>query len=308
MVLRGGEPGGCLTGFWMHFPETRHFGDECVRAHVEYYNATDVDILKVMNEHPYKIGCAIEKPEDWRYLRPHRAKEYYAGYLEELRKTRRTVGPDVPLLATIHGVLVSACHATDGMGKFTDPDNTVTRHLKEDPAPVAAGLEAVAQTLDDLCAECVAAGADGIYYAALGGEEYRFDEALFVRYVKPLERIILENAHRRGLVFLHICKDRVRLPMYQGCTADVVNWATNECRYTLADGARLFPESVILGGFDNRGGALLSASPEELERQMRQMRESVGNGRFIVGADCTLPAEMDYGRIRTIVDIAHAMC
>ena len=126
MVLRGGEPGGCLTGFWMHFPETRHFGDECVRAHVEYYNATDVDILKVMNEHPYKIGCAIEKPEDWRYLRPHRAKEYYAGYLEELRKTRRTVGPDVPLLATIHGVLVSACHATDGMGKFTDPDNTVT--------------------------------------------------------------------------------------------------------------------------------------------------------------------------------------
>ena len=203
MVLRGGEPGGCLTGFWMHFPETRHFGDECVRAHVEYY-----------------------------------------------------------------------------------PDNTVTRHLKEDPAPVAAGLEAVAQTLDDLCAECVAAGADGIYYAALGGEEYRFDEALFVRYVKPLERMILENAHRRGLVFLHICKDRVRLPMYQGCTADVVNWATNECRYTLADGARLFPESVILGGFDNRGGALLSASPEELERQMRQMRESVGNGRFIVGADC----------------------
>ena len=56
MVLRGGEPGGCLTGFWMHFPETRHFGDECVRAHVEYYNATDVDILKVMNEHPYTVS------------------------------------------------------------------------------------------------------------------------------------------------------------------------------------------------------------------------------------------------------------
>ena len=51
MVLRGGEPGGCLTGFWMHFPETRHFGDECV----ELYNATYVEILKVMNEHTYKI-------------------------------------------------------------------------------------------------------------------------------------------------------------------------------------------------------------------------------------------------------------
>ena len=36
--------------FSLHFPRETAFGEDAVKAHLEFYHATDTDILKVMNE------------------------------------------------------------------------------------------------------------------------------------------------------------------------------------------------------------------------------------------------------------------
>lgn len=298
-----GEPVDCIPcGFWSHFPEAMQFGEKSVTMHNQFYIDTDIDIMKVMNEHLYRLDCEVNCPEDWKKIHPFQISgSYYENYLEEIRQVRAHVGDQVPILATIHGLLVSACHATDGVNQFTRLDNKITLHLKEEPEAVSQGLKAIAETLAELCEHCVKAGADGIYYAALGGEEQRFEQALFERYVKPLEIDILKRAKNKGITVLHICKDHVRLPMYADYPADAVNWAIHDCRYGLKDGRNLFPDKAILGGFDDRSGVLVEGSREEIEQEAALIVREAGAKRLIIGADCTLPTEIAHSRIRETV-------
>ena len=295
-------------GFWKHFGEGKEKGSRAVTAHLEYYRQTGVPIVKIMNEHFYRLDVNIEKPEDWRKIQSKEIRDtHYTGYLEEIAKIRKELGKDAFLLATIHVILVSACHATDGPGVFVNPDNTVTRHLKQDPESVKAGLEQIAKTLENLSLACLEAGADGIYYALLGGEEHRFTKEFYEKYVMPEETKLLANVMKQGIVFLHICKDHPRLVMFRDYPAHVVNWAVYDSSYSLKDGAGIFPGKVIMGGFDNRQGALIDGNQEKMLWQMKKAVEEVGRDRLIIGADCTLPGNLPEETIKTAVGLCESL-
>jgi uroporphyrinogen decarboxylase len=38
------------VGFWLHFPQAMHHGDQAIMAHLDFMKQTDTDILKIMNE------------------------------------------------------------------------------------------------------------------------------------------------------------------------------------------------------------------------------------------------------------------
>jgi uroporphyrinogen decarboxylase len=294
-------------GFWCHFHPKFWVGQLMVDMHQKFYTETDVDILKIMNECVYTINCKINTMQDWKQLKPLDVKSHYASHLDDVREIRRRLGSRVPLFATVHGVLASACHASDGPGQFSDPNNTVTRHLKEDPEMVFRGLSTVAQSLSDLCNAFYDAGVTGIYYAALGGEEHRFTRELFESYIKPLEILILERAKERGIVILHICKDSIRLPMYIDYPADIVNWAIHDCHYGLKDGRELFPDCTLLGGFDDRSGVLVKGTEAEIVEKIHKISTEAGRNGLIFGADCTLPDDISYERIKMAINAARKL-
>ena len=287
-------------GFWHHFDKKDAFGEASVRAHLDFYEATDADVLKVMNEHMYRLEQEIRCAEDWRKVRPVPFERTdYPDYIGEFRAIRRAVPSDVPLWATIHGALVSAYHATDTPGHFSNPDNRVSCHLRENPEAVKGALMAVAETLSDLCDRLIDAGADGIYYAALGGEETRFSRELLEEAVIPADRYVIDRVKARGATaVLHICKEKVQLPAYRSIDADVFNWAVHDCRYSLADGRALFPGKALLGGFDDRSGVLVDGSEEAIVSETNAILREAGTARFILGADCTLPDNVELWRVR----------
>ncbi|NCC65608.1 MAG: hypothetical protein EOM15_13240, partial [Spirochaetia bacterium] len=216
------------------------------------------------------------------------------------------LAPDVPLFATVHGVLVSAYHATQIPGFFSDPNNMVSRHLREDPGSVAVGLGRVADTLIELCAQLKEIGVDGIYYAALGGESYRFTPQLFSSYVKVFDKQVVDAIKALDLIsVLHICKDQVMLDQYQGIEADIVNWAVHECSYPLVAGRSLFPKATLLGGFDDRSGVLIDGSITQIEQKVDDIVSSAGRSRLIIGADCTLSEDVAHWRLCAALNRAH---
>lgn len=303
-LILNGKPlqRGIPCGFWMHFPSSNQVGEASVEIHKEYYDATQVQLMKMMNEHLYHTDVEIHSSQDWRKITSVPLdKTGYVEYLEEIRQFRRAKGENAFILATIHGVLVSACHATDGVGKFPDLENTVTRHLKKDPESVCVGLSAIADTLLELSIESIKAGADGIYYAALGAEESRFSEAFYTKYIKPIEIKLLSEVKKEGIVFLHICKDYPRIPMFADYPCHVVNWTEHVCNTTLEEALDLFPKKSIMCGFDNRPGSLLfDGDIDELTSHIISLSEKVGRDRLLIGADCTLPANTDLNRLREI--------
>ena len=127
------------------------------------------------------------------------------------------------VVTTIHGVFASAFHVTDAPEETFAYKNPVTQHLQTKPAPVLSVLDAIADSLARFAEACIEAGADGIYYAALGGEAYRFQEEEFVQYIKPYDlRVLRAVADKAPFNILHICKDQVRLPLYSDYPGQVV--------------------------------------------------------------------------------------
>ncbi|WP_320129738.1 uroporphyrinogen decarboxylase family protein [uncultured Sphaerochaeta sp.] len=298
-TLQGEKTERIPCGFWYHFDDSCKYGQAAIQAHVDFYEKIDADILKVMNEYSYRIDREIKNPRDWRAVRPSSFSDSpYTGYLDEFKALKKALPSEVPLFATVHGVLVSAYHATEKPGNFSNPDNMVSRHLKQDPESVAVGLQAIAQTLIALCEHLVEAGADGIYYAALGGEAYRFERSLFESYVKPFDKQVIEAINGMGAKsILHICKDQIVLPMYQGIPADIINWDIHDCPYSLSDGRALFPGKTLLGGFDDRSGELVDGSLASIEQAVEDMVAVAGRERFIIGSDCTLPTDVEPWRL-----------
>ena len=278
------------SGFWIHYSKACQYGRESVKAHVEYYEKTQVPLTKVMNEHFFQLDRQIESPVDWKYIREKRISDTnYPDYLDEIRMFRKEMGKDAFILATIHGVYVSACHAVDGPGTSIDPNNTITRHLKTDPEAASTGLRAIGKTLEALCEACLKAGADGIYYAALGSEKERFIK-------------------QKGIVILHVCKSNPRLPMFQDYPAHAVNWAVHDSAFSLRDGVKLFPDMKILGGFDNRKGPLFDGNENAIADVINRAVQDVGRDKLMIGADCTLPTAIPTDHIHKAVKICESVC
>lgn len=305
-VLRGEKIDRVLCGFWNHFSPQEWTGKASVRAHLDYYEKVKPDLLKVMNEHLYRMEKPISHVSDWQGLRelPWESTGY-DEYLEEFRMLRSELPKDLPLFATVHGVLVSAYHATEEPGYFGNLDNLVTRHLREEPETVAQALETVVSTLSKLITKLVEAGADGIFYAALGGEAQRFEQSIFEKHVKPLDAAVIDHIKDQGAIsILHICKADTNIPMYAGINEDIINWALHESPYTLTDDRRLFPGKTLLGGFDDRSGVLVDGTAQEIAQKAADIVAEAGRERFILGADCTLPEDIEIAHLRAVMEAA----
>jgi len=213
------------ASFWFHFPPDAHTGMASVRAHLDFYHNTGVDFLKVMNEHLFRVDFPLAVPNDWQSLRPPPVAALFQGLLDEVRHILDAVGDEAFVIVTVHGVFASAFHATRSPEGTFAHDNPVVHHLRQDATPVLGGFDAIADSLAQLAEACLDAGAHGIYYAALGGEQYRFSEEEFTTWIKPYDLRVLQAIAARGeLNILHICKDQVRLDLYADYPAHVVNW------------------------------------------------------------------------------------
>lgn len=296
-ALKGEMPDGIPASFWFHFPKEQAHGKASVKAHLNYYRQADLDFLKIMNEHHYRVKVQIKSPSDWRKIRPAPLdSEFYQAQLDEIKMITDELGGECLTVITIFNPYSSSKHASDYL---------ITEHLKADPESVNLGMKTIAESLAEFSAACLDAGVDGIYFAAQGGEADRFEEPLFTEIIKANDLIVL-NAVKDMSDFniVHICQDRVRLHLYCDYPGNVINWAaTAPHNIPLADGKRLF-DRPILGGLDNRG-VIVDGKPEGIRRAVHDVISSFGPKGLIIGADCTLPTDIDIENIHTAVEAAH---
>jgi len=294
------------AGFYLHFPEKSFFGKEAVEAHLNFYKQTDTDFLKVMNENLYRTVSPLTGADDWKHVRPLTGKEpWIRNQVDIIKELADRVGDEVFILATIHGVFASAFHATGLPDSAFARRNPVCEHLCQKPELVGRALGIIAEGLSCFAQACLDAGADGIYYAALGAESYRFDRKTFESYIKPHDLTVLHSFVSSMCTVLHMCKDRLHIDLYQDYPGEIVNWAIHEQNIGLSEGRELF-RRTILGGFDDRSGILVDGSPADIKSEARRIIETAGTRSFILGADCTLPTTISYEKIRMAVEAAHS--
>lgn len=309
-LLNRQTPDRVPVGFWMHFSPECFYGDAAVQAHLEYFEKTRTDIGKVMTEHLMPCTGAIQSAQDWKTIPIYDKKAPFIQSQAELLRRIFSQRPDLACVATVHGVIASCSHTLLGEPKYDSiGKHALLYHLRTDPAALRAGMERVAQSLCNMIEAFVEAGAEGIYYAALGGEADVFTAEEHAKYIAPLERMVLERAYRAGAKFvaLHVCKPKAELKRFVDYPCDIVNWGVRESGISLEEGCALFPDKIILGGFDHREGPMIEGDKQAIARQTAQVVAAMPQGRLILGSDCTLPDGLDYANIAAVADYLDGM-
>lgn len=311
-AIEGKEVDCVPCGFSLHFPKDIKSTDEMVQEHLRFFESTDVDIAKIMNENLVRAEFPISTGADLKKIAKISMKaEYMKEQIEISKKILKKCPKDLFTVGTLHGICASSIHPLEGQGmEYHIARKFILDAWRKSPDEMAMYFENITNAMCDLAKAYLEVGVDGIYYAALGGETDLLTDDEFEEWFRPYDLRILNTIKEYGgYTFLHICKDHLNMQRYKDYVplSDVINWGVYEAPFSLEDGRKLFTGCTVMGGLPNRSGVMTEGTDKELIGETKKIIQSFGNHKFILGADCTLPTEIPYSRIRLIADVAHSL-
>ena len=293
------------AGFWLHFPESMHHGDAAIKAHMDFVRDTGVDILKVMNENLLYDGESkiLSTADLGKFRRFGRKDKIFMDQMDIIKRIADQADGEYPILATIHGLVASVFHATGFAGNYVGMGYGLSIFCREKKQEMRDVFDMFTDSLMELVDCSLEAGADGIFYAALGGEANWFFHDEYMENVAGFEQKLYGHIKEKTpFNVLHICKSNIDFERFIDLNPAVVNWSIYHNNTSLTRGAELFPNSVILGGFQDRSGVLVDGTDEQIQAHTDKVLDEMKGKRFIVGSDCTLPTHISSDRIRCVVE------
>lgn len=299
------------VGFWFHFSDEQKMGAACVQAHLDYYNHVDVDLAKIMCDgyfdYPNPLAQSVQKASDWYHLKPlGKNHPFLREQVDRAKAVKDGLKDDMCVFYNVFAPFSSIRYGTS--------DELVMAHLREDPQAVAYALGIIAEDNSTLCELLMTeAGCDGIYYCVQGGEKDRMTGETYRAYITPSDKAVLSHANKFSPYnILHCCGWAGipnRLENWQDYPAKVINWAVFIEEMDLVRGRAFFGGKTVLGGCDNRKtGVLYTGSKAEVQSFVRKLVSSFDQDTgYMIGADCTLPADIDKKHIQWVIEAVNSL-
>ena len=308
------------VAFFHHFLEDwTDFGkgiedDEVFEKNIEGHRIArklfDPDVAKVMNDSLMLMpveASFVKTAADLRKIEPLSSGSGFMKRTLELTKRVREIyaDSDAPVYATSFSptlVLRSALPEgrRPGLG---GPETVIKRFIKEDPEALGEACKTVSEGIMELnrllIKEC---GVDGIYLS-VNNQAGFFPEEIYRTYISPFEKAVLDDANKLSDVnILHICGfigQGNDLNLFTGFNAAAYNWDVHTEKVSLSQGKRLVGGKAVFGGFEQKG-VLYKGTREEVEKYTYQILDEAGQVGTMVGADCTVPADIDDSRLEWV--------
>ena len=299
-VLEGRQPDRTPVCFWHHFGALSP--EQTVRAHIKWLEDSGEDLLKMMSDEFFIYPLTGAKtPEDFLKLRPlGRNSTYVRGQIERAGQIMEALHGGVFSLYNAFSPYANLKHAMGQdaaialMKASPEAFGHILRVIEEDTLLVIEGLLTVS-------------GVDGIMLCLQGAEEGLFSDEDYLRFLRPGEQAIVEQANRfskRNL--LHLCGwdgTPDLLERWKHYESAIVNWDVDVEHVSLSEGRAFFGDRVLLGGFNNRPDAIVNRGDREaVMAETRRILSQAGDARFVLGADCSLPQDVDPIRVRWVIE------
>lgn len=286
------------AAFFLHFKDK--LGEEAVREHVEFFKATNMDIVKIQ----YEIVVPhidIKQPEDWKKV-PVYDESFFEPQVEVIEAISKQLAGEALVFPTVYSPL-ALLHQTAG--------DDFVELIKKDPEAAKPALENITQSIINYLKVARRRGADGFYVSSQGGDIKTFGGTKAWDVIRPYDKAVSEYADKIAPInILHICDygssyaDQAALEGYADYPASIINPPVNLEKGTvdLKHLQQAFKRPVF-GGLD-RLGVIVTGNIDEAKKEIDKVLENAPDN-FILGADCTVPSETDYARLRELIDYTH---
>ena len=289
------------AGFFLHFENT--LGRKAVEDHKAFYKATNMDFVKVF----YEIAVPkidIQSGKDWEKV-PVYSEEFFAPQVAVIEDLAREFGKEAFILPTVYSPLALA-HQTLGRGK------DFKKLIEEDPKAFGQAIKNLSLSIENYLRSARKHGADGFYVSSQGGDGNTISPKIWKEQIRPWDKHVSEVANEIGLInILHICdygtpyKNAEALYEYADYPASIINVPlkfSDGSTLNLKEAQKRFGRPIF-GGLE-RLGVISKGTLEEAKAEVdKVLKDAAPN--FILGADCTVPGDTDWEKLRAVIDYAH---
>lgn len=267
------------------------------------------DIIKIMNDTlmmmPLDVSEINKASDLYKIKKPMLDTPYAKAQIELTRRVMDIYkGVDAPIYVTCFSAAWVLRNAfTQGLPVYGAEEDVMKQFIKEDPAAVKYALDILTEGIIELnkylLTEC---GADGIYFSCNNQGGF-FDPVFHKKYVAPGEKKILDEANKiTDTNILHICGYHGHgndLNLYKTYSAAAYSVAVHAEGTTLKDAKKLFKGKCVIGGF-SQDGLIYKGSKHDLEKATYAILDDCGQNGVIIGADCTVPNDIDDNRFNWV--------
>lgn len=287
------------AAFFLHFDPAFHKGQAAVDKHLEYFRFTGMDFVKIQFERLFP-RLEIARPGDWDKV-PLYDREFFEAPLKVVEGLVKAAGREALVLLTLYSPFMLACQTAGA--------ETVVSHAQEDPEAFKRGIGVITEGLLGFVKECIRLGLDGFYSSTQGGESGRFsDPRAFAECVRPYDLAVMTEINARcRFNILHVCDYHLPysdISPYASYPGHVVNSSLQLTggEISAREVSRMF-KRPFMGGLD-RKGVIANGTRESIRAAVRKALRDAPD-RFILGADCTVPADTPWENLRTAIQTAH---
>ena len=289
------------AGFFLHFENK--LGRKAVEDHKAFYKATNMDFVKVF----YEIAVPkidIQSGKDWEKV-PVYSEEFFAPQVAVIEDLAREFGKEAFILPTVYSPLALA-HQTLGRGK------DFKKLIEEDPKAFGKAIKNLSLSIENYLRSARKHGADGFYVSSQGGDGNSISPKIWKEQIREWDKHVSEVAAEIGLInILHICdygtpfKNAEALYEFADYPASIINVPlkfSDGSTLNLKEAQKRFGRPIF-GGVE-RLCVIAKGSIEEAKAEVDKVLENA-SPNFILGADCTVPGDTDWEKLRAVIDYAH---
>jgi uroporphyrinogen decarboxylase len=282
-ALSGAEVDRPPFSVWYHFGLQHTPAERVAQAHVEFFEAYDLDWLKIMNDYSYPMPRTIETITDARDLKRVIAFDVRQGSLGEQLETVRLIGQALKGKALVVDTVFNAWNTLkrnvlkEAMGPF----------MEQHPTELEAALTVVNDNLIRYAMASLHGGASGIFYSvpatpdSLTAEQYE-------RFMRPFDIAFLEAIRPFGeFHVLHAHGKELYLERLQEYPVHAISWADRESGPPLTLMRRMTARA-LMGGLAHENFAYTSAAT--LREQVRSAIQEAGVRKLFIAPGCAIPS------------------
>jgi uroporphyrinogen decarboxylase len=282
-ALSGAEVDRPPFSVWYHFGLQHTPAERVAQAHVEFFEAYDLDWLKIMNDYSYPMPRTIETIADARDLKRVIAFDVRQGPLGEQLETVRLIGQALKGKALVVDTVFNAWNTLkrnvlkEAMGPF----------MEQHPTELEAALTVVNDNLIRYAIASLHGGASGIFYSvpatpdSLTAEQYE-------RFMRPFDIAFLETIRPFGeFHVLHAHGKELYLDRLQEYPVHAISWADRESGPPLTLMRRVTARA-LMGGLAHENFAYTSAA--KLREQVRSAIQEAGVRKLFIAPGCAIPS------------------
>lgn len=311
------------VGFWYHFLENPEniqglgqpeVAEKNISGLKKFYNDFQPDFVKIMSDgyfiYPNEALHAIKSVKEAEGIKPiGENAPWIEEQVELVKKATNAFGNDVLLFYNIF----AAPRYLEFMRSTADANDNFVKLLKEDKHALKHILDVISDDIAALARRVIADGkADGIYFSVQNIPRTEVSREVYEEIIAPAEKKILAAVNEVSKNnILHICGyegNKNDLTWYQDYDATVINYAAVVEGVKLSEGKKIFGGKAVIGGLDNtKDGVLYKGSQEQIEASTEAIIKEAGKTGIIIGADCTVPSDIELKRLNWVRDKAASL-